>query len=265
MRLVDGLGVAEFLQRLLRHDGDGAGGGDQHGVGIGRENLQRLRVDAGVGALEALDVEDVDAALLRRRLGRGQPALAVPVGVADEGDGLDAVRLHVIEHGGGHDGVVLRGLEHPATLVVERPDGRLGRHHGAIGRLGLGRDVDQREGRGRRRRADQKVDVVLGDEFARIGDRLGRIGRVVEQGVFDRLAVDLLGQLRDRVLLRNAERRRRPGLGDDDSDMDLRVGRSRQERRRQRDAPSIRPVAPAKAGVQSLRAAVSGKGRGFAA
>ena len=125
MRLVDGLDVAEFLQRLLRHHGDGAGGGDQHGVGIGREDLQRLRVDAGVAALEALDVEDVDPARLGGVLGRGQPALAVPIGVAEEGDRLHAVRLHVIEHGGGHDGVVLRGLEHPATLVVERPTAAL--------------------------------------------------------------------------------------------------------------------------------------------
>ena len=66
VRLVDAALVALVEQRRLRQHRGTADGGDQHRIGLGRHELQRLPGDALVGARVALVRDDADARLLRQ-------------------------------------------------------------------------------------------------------------------------------------------------------------------------------------------------------
>ena len=163
-----------------------------------------------------------------------QPAIAVSVGEADEAHRFDAVLRHVIGDRGRHQGIVLRRFEHPFLLLVHRRDDERGAGERDEGRLRLRRDLDERDGGWRDRAADQGIHLVIRDELAGIGDGLGGVAAVIEHDVFDALAGDLLGQKRDRLRLRNAERGARPGLGDDDADLDSGRARRRDQARAHR-------------------------------
>jgi hypothetical protein len=106
------------------------------------------------------------------------------------------------------------------------------RAEAAIESIGVrpGRDVDHRERVRRDRRADDDVDLVLAQQLARVGHRLGRVRAVVEHDPVDLLAGDRRRQELERVLLRDAERCGRPGRGQRHADVDV-----RDRRRRERD------------------------------
>ena len=67
VRLVDRPLVALVAQRRLRQHRRAADGGDQHRVGLGGDQLQRLSGDARIGATVALGGDDLDACLLAER------------------------------------------------------------------------------------------------------------------------------------------------------------------------------------------------------
>ena len=90
-------------------------------------------------------------------------------------------------------------------------------------RLRLGDELEHAHRIRRARRPDQRVDLLLGNQLLHVGDALRRIARVVEIEVFDRRVADTLRQQRDRILLRNADERRRTGRRRDDADLHLRV------------------------------------------
>ena len=141
-----------------------------------RDQLQDLRRDAGVGAGVALVVDDADAARVGVHLQPVMHGVAPGVVEADEADGLDAVRLHVLGHRLDHQGRGLRNGDFPCPALALDADvaGDDQRH------LGLGGDAVERQ-RGRRcRRADQHVHLVVLDQLLAGLCGGGRIGAVVD-------------------------------------------------------------------------------------
>mmetsp|Transcript_6985 Transcript_6985/g.29651 ORF Transcript_6985/g.29651 Transcript_6985/m.29651 type:complete len:571 (-) Transcript_6985:511-2223(-) len=222
--LVDLAGIAALLQRLLRQGRGRAGTGDQDGVGLGRDKLEHLAGDRRVRAVVAFAGDDVEL------LGRGDlvelapPALAVGIGKADEAGRLDAVVDHVGHDGQGHHDVVLRRLEHPALLRVDGLDDAGRGRHRDHRRAGLGHRIDHRQRVGRGGRADDDVDLVVGDQLARIGDGRGGVGGVIQDDVVDLLATQGLRHQREGVLLGDAQRRGRAGGRQRDADIDIGLG-----------------------------------------
>ena len=188
MRLVDLSLVVSRDELLLRRRAGRAGGGDQDRVGIRGDELQHLSGDRGVGAVVLLLGDDLDAGRLRRVADLGEPAVAVAVGEADEADRLHAVRLHVHGDGVGHQRVALRRLEHPPRLGIRRIDDPRRGGHRDHRRLGGRHDVHHRQRVRGDRRADDDVDLVLGDELLRVRHGLRRVGGVVQHDPVDLLA-----------------------------------------------------------------------------
>ena len=236
VRLVDAALVALVVERRLRQHRGSADRGDQNGIGPGRNELQRLRGDAGIVARIALVGDDRDARLFGERAEHLVPILAVGVVEADEADGPDPVLAHVLDQRRGDQVVVLRGLEHPASLGVDRfdhrrrADGRQQRH------LVLGDDVQDRQRIRRRRRTDDGVDVIFGDQLPGVLHGASRIASILELHVVDRRLADPRGEQRAGVLLRNADRRRRTGRRNHQADPDLRNGRLSSRTRARRAA-----------------------------
>ena len=104
----------------------------------------------------------------------------------------------------------------------------------SIGVPGFGHERHDAHRVGRARRPDQGVDPVLGEQFLDDDHRLRRIARIVEDEVFDRQVADLLRQQRRRVLLRNADHRRRAGRRGDHPDLQLGERGGRDQRHRER-------------------------------
>ena len=127
--------------------------------------------------------------------------------------------------------VVLRGLEHPSLLVVHRQHDGRGADRSQHRRACLRDERHDAHRIGRARRADQRVDLVLGEELLHEDDRLRRVARVVEHEVLDREIADLLRQQRGRVLLRNADDRGRAGRRSDHADLQLGEDRRRRPAR----------------------------------
>ena len=190
MGLVDQALEALFLEGLLRQRGRGAGTADEHGIRLGRHDLQDLAGDRGVVALEAFAGDDLQLA------GFGDlgeflvPAFAVGIGKTDEGDSLDVLVSHVLDDGGGHVRVVLGGLEDPLALGVHRFDDNSRAGHRDQRCFVFDGDVHHRQRIGRRRRADDDIDLVLGDQLFDVLGRLRRVGRIVKHDVIDLLAGD---------------------------------------------------------------------------
>ncbi len=184
VRLVDLALVAARDELFLRRRAGRSGRGDQDRVRIRRDELH----------------DDLDARRLHRALDLLQPAVAVRVGEADVAHRLHAVCLHVHRDRVRHQRVVLRRLEHPAHLRVGGVDNARRRRHRDHRRLGVRRDVDHRQRVRRDRRAHDHIDLVLGDQLARVGDGLRGIGSVVEHDPVHLLARDRLRQHFERVL-----------------------------------------------------------------
>ena len=83
-------------------------------------------------------------------------------------------------------------------LRVERLDHRRRADRRHQRHLALGDDVEDRERVRRRRRADQRVDVVFLDQLLDVLHRARRVAAVVELDVLDRGVADLLRQQRRR-------------------------------------------------------------------
>ena len=127
-------------------------------------------------------------AVCAERLISRQPAVAVGVGEADVAQRLHAVRLHVTAIASAISASFCGVLNTQLRLRVGRIDDARRCRHRDHRRLGIGGDVDHRQRIGRDRRADDHVDLVLGDELARVGDGLGRVRPVVEHDPVDLLA-----------------------------------------------------------------------------
>jgi hypothetical protein len=89
--------------------------------------------------------------------------------------------------------------------------------------------VDRGCGR-RDRTTDDDVDLVLGDEAARVDHRLARIGGVVEDDQVDLLAGDRGWPELERLALRDAQTR--TGAGERDRHADVDVGQRRHGQQR---------------------------------
>jgi hypothetical protein len=70
---------------------------------------------------------------------------------------------------------------------------------------------------------EQHVDLVLGDEAARVAGGLHRVGGVVEHDHVELVSGDALRPQRERRLLRQAERRQGPRERQVDADRDVGV------------------------------------------
>ena len=112
-------------------------------------------------------------------------------------------------------------------------------------------------------RAEHDVDLVLGDELPGVGDRRRGVGGVVEDDVVDLLAADRLRHQRDRVLLRDAERRGRAGGRDGDADVDVGAARAwppRRGRARRGSSAEGHAVSPLLGGGAKRERAASARG-----
>ena len=143
--LVDLALVAALGERGVGQRGRGAGAGDHHRVGPGCHQLEHLAAHRGVGAVVALDGDQLDAGGFGGGGDLLEPVFAVGVGEADEAEGLHAGLLHVADQGLGHQRVVLGRAEDPGVLGGRQ----VHRAHRHLGRLGLvGHLGDRRAGRG---------------------------------------------------------------------------------------------------------------------
>ena len=200
--------------------------------GVASDQLEHLASNTLVVAGVFLGGDDPDALGVERLGGFGQPAIAVGVVEADETDSLDAVGGHVVGDAARHEAVILRRLEGPALIAFHRGNDLFRRGQRDQRDVLLAGDVHQCDRARRRRGADQRVHIVLVDQFAAVGDRAGGIGAVVDDDIFDLLTVDLRGQERHGIAFGDAEAGRRAGGGNGDADLDLSNCRRRQCRRR---------------------------------
>ena len=169
--LVAALGQAEVGQRARR-----PGVAGEHRVGARGDDLEHLARHRRIAACIALVGDDPDAGRRRRLLERAVDEVAQGVAEADVGDGLDALGLHVIDDRRHHQRKRLADADRPAALAGRQVDRRRRQQR----RVRLARHRGDRHGAGHAGGADQRVDLVVGDELARVarGDR--RVGRVVE-------------------------------------------------------------------------------------
>ncbi|MNI48145.1 hypothetical protein D3C73_1026990 [compost metagenome] len=172
----------------------------QNGIRPRAQQLQCLCGYAGVRLHIAFGGDQLDARLFGLLARLGQPAIAVGVGKADIAQRLDAAFLHVGKGGGNHQVFVLDHLENPAPLRVHRFDdfdagGQAQQRH-----LFFQRDGHQRQSRRRDRGAQDDINLVFVDQPPKRARRLGRVGRIVQDGVADGFAVQFARQQVDGVL-----------------------------------------------------------------
>ena len=131
------------------------------------------------------------------------------------------MRRHVLDQRLGNQVVVLRRLENPLLPVIHRlNDGRRA-DRGYQWGLRLGHEIEHGQRCRRRRRADQRIHLLFGNQFLDVGYGIGWIGRIVEHDVLDFLPADLAWQQGDGLLLRNADDGRRSGRGGNDANLDV--------------------------------------------
>ena len=233
MRLIELPVVSAFLESHLRHRRRRARAGDQHRIGLGGHDLEYLACHRGVAAAKTLAGHQLQLVGLGELGELLKPAFAVGIVEADEGDRLYTPARHVGGNRGRHVLIVLRRLEHPLRLGVRRIDDPRRRRHRDGRRFRLGDDIDHGQRIRRDGRSDHDVDLVLGNQLARVLDRGRGVGGVIEHDVIDLLAADGRWQQGDGVLLRNAQRcrraRRRHGHADGDVGIRRETGPRRQD------------------------------------
>ena len=206
MGLVHLSGVAALFQRFLRQCCGRSRTSNQHGVRLGRYQLQGLAGDGRVAARKPF-VSHNGQALERCRLGKLlRPAFAVSIRKTDKTDCLHAQFRHVLGNGQRHHDVVLRCFENPLFLRVYRLNDARRRRHGNHRRLCFSDDVDHGQRVGRDGRAENDVDLALGDQLAGVGNRSRGVRRIIKDDVVDLVAANRFGHHGDGVFFWNAQR-----------------------------------------------------------
>ena len=166
-----------------------------------RGDFQDLAEYTVVCALVTFGGDDLDACALGKAGHHFDPTFAVGIAESDQPDRLDVLVLHVLQHDGGHLGVALRRLEHPAPFVDRRLDDRRRSGEADHRRLAFGDDIKQGQRIRRQARADDRIDALFRDQFARTRHGGRRVGGIVEHDVANVLPAELLGQDGNRALL----------------------------------------------------------------
>ncbi len=183
-----------------------AAGGDEDRVGLGRDELERLRRRAGGGAFERFDGDHLHAGRRQQLVEQAGPDLQIGVVEAHDADGLDAVVGKILDHRWRGGVVVGHDLERPAADLIDRIGQRLDRAGGKQRRLGFAGNRHHGERRRRHRLADQHVGLVFGDQLAGVCRGLRHVGAAVEHDVVDLEPADRRRHQAHRVHHRHAER-----------------------------------------------------------